>query len=349
MRIRGAVLGLTLVAVLAGCAAPAGEPTNTPTETPTPTPTVEVAPVGEAAIPLGCSDLLAVADVANLGADFDEKLSLAIDENRIAVDMSVSELQQGALRCIWAARYGSTDFHAIVEVTVAPSAATELVPPDVQYSASPFVPLEGDAATLYSCSDSFQADESSALYNSCDVVQLRAGYRIELATSGLKASAGQDSSVAAQLIGKVDAAVDAAGPARVVEPVSGTSDPASVCLAPEIAPALEYLGAAGDPVVAPSEYYPGVTDCKWTGVDAYGNQADTFVYVLPGGGWAIPRLATGVASIFMQTHPSADGTFLIGIGDGLNAWKAVGDDLVAIYGDNYDAHDGWEAFLESTW
>jgi hypothetical protein len=314
-----------------------------------PTPTVEVARVGEAAIPLGCSDLLAEAEVANLGADFDEDLSLAISESRIAVDMSVSELQQGTLRCIWAARYGSTDFHAVVEVEVTPSTATEPVAPEVQYSAGPFVPLDGDVTTLYSCSDGFQADESPTLYNSCDVVQLRAGYQIDLATSGLKASAGQDSRVALQLLATIDSAIDAARPAREIEPVTGTADPASVCQSPDLTSALEYLGAAGDPVVAPSEYYPGVTTCTWPGEDEYGQATGPWVEVLPGGAWAIPRLGTGVANIFTPTHPSADGSFVIGFGDNLGAWRAVGDDLVSIYGNNYDARDGWEAFLEVTW
>jgi hypothetical protein len=219
----------------------------------------------------------------------------------------------------------------------------------VQYSAGPFVPLEGDATTLYSCSDGFQADESPVLYNSCDVVQLRAGYRIDLATSGLKASTGQDSSVALQLIARVDAAIDAADPARVVEPVSGTSDPASVCVAPEIAPVLERLGATGEPDVEQNAWHSGVTTCTWPGMDSYGNKTGPWVDVLPGGAWAIPRLGTGVSSIFMSTHPSADGSFVIGLGDGVSAWRAVGDDLVEIASGDLDATEGWEEFLEATW
>jgi len=348
MRIQGAVVGLTLVAVLVGCTtAPPPDPTSTPSESPTPT--VEVAPLGEAAIPLGCSDLLAVTEVANLGPDYDEDLSLAIDESRIAVDMTVAELQRGTLRCIWASRYGSTDFHAAIELRVTPSTATQLVPADEQSYAGEFVAVEGDPTTLYVCSDGFQADESPAMYNSCDVVQLRAGYRVELSTSGLKSSGNPDPSVALQLLATIDSAVDTAGPARAIEPVTGTSDPASVCLAPELTSALAYLGAAGDPVVAPSEYYSGVTTCTWPGEDEYGQETGPWVEVLPGGAWAVPRLGTGVANIFTPTHPSGDGSFVIGFGDNLGAWRAVGDDLVSIYGYNYDARDGWEAFLESAW
>jgi hypothetical protein len=348
MRIQRALLSVVLMGFLAGCTAPP-EPDPTTEPSGTPTPEVEVAPVGEAAIPLGCSDILAVEDVAHLGADVDEQLSLAIHENRIKVDMSVAELQLGTLRCIWAARYGSTDFHAVIDLRVAPTTATELVPAEEESYAGVPVAVDGDPATLLACGESFQADESPALYNGCDVTQLRAGYRIDFETSGLKAAAGRDPSVALELLSRIDTAIDAAGPARLVEPVDATTDPAALCRAPEIAPLLEHVGATGDPSIEPSGMFPSVTTCTWTGLDEYGNPLGPWVEVLPGGAWAIPRLGSGVSSIFMPTHASADGSFVIGVGDGVSAWRAIGDDLVHFISNDFDAATGWDAFLESTW
>jgi hypothetical protein len=346
MRIQGAVLGVVLVGLLVGCAD--ADPTVAPSETSTPTPVAVVAPVGESALPLGCADLLASADVAELGAEFDDDLSLSIDENRIVVSMGVRELQLGTLQCIWAARYGSTDFHASVEVTVAPSTATTLDPTAEQSHAGEFTAVDGEPSMLVACSDGYQADETATLYLNCDVIQLHRGYRIELRSSGLRAPASQDASVVRSLVAKVAAAIDLAEPTRVVEPVDGTSDPASLCRAPEIVPLLERLGAEGDPVVEPSPEYRGVTRCTWSGQDEYGD-VGPWVSVLPGGAWAIPRLGAGVSSIFMPTRPSADGSFVIGVGDGVSAWRAVGNDLVLVESGDFDAAEGWEAFLEATW
>ncbi len=148
------------------------------------------------------------------------------------------------------------------------------------------------------------------------------------------------------LLTHIDAAIDGAGPARAIEPVGGTADPASLCVAAEIEPLLAFVGASGAPTVEADVRFPGATTCTWGGNSDSGG---TQVEVLPGGAWAIPRLQTGVASIFMPTHPSADGSFVIGMGDGVSAWRAVGDDLVHFISGNFDARDGWEAFIESTW
>lgn len=301
--------------------APSPESTAEPTAEPepTPTPTVEVAPIGEAALPLGCADLLDVSDVA------------------------------GTLRCTWSARYGSTDFHGSVEVRVAPTTATSLDPAAEESYFGPLASHDGDADTLLVCDGGFQADDTGLLYNNCEIVRLQAPYRIEVRTLGLRAEAPEGSSVALGLLAKVGSAVDAAPPARVIQSAGGTPDPASVCRAPEVTPLLERLGAVGEPVVSPSAAYPGVTTCVWPGVDEYGNESGPWVSVLPGGAWAIPRLQGGHASIFLPTHPSADGSYLVGVGDGVSAWRAVGDDLVYVLSGDFEATEGWEAFLESIW
>jgi hypothetical protein len=348
MRIQGAVLGVVIVGVLVGCAAPQPDPTAGPSDSPTPT--AEVAAVGEAAIPLGCSDLLAVADVADLGPDFDEPLSLAVDEGRIAVDLSVAELQLGALRCAWAARYGASDLHPVIELTIAPSTVTELTPGDEESFSGEFAPVDGMADTLIACAESFVASsDDPTLFNQCDIAQLRTGYRIDLHLTALRASEGTDSSVALDLLSQVDAAVDGAGPARVIEPVAATTDPASVCQGPEIAPLLEHVAATGDPAVDQHETYSTVTTCTWAGEDEYGNPIGPWVSVLPGGAWAIPRLATGVSSPFLPTQPSADGSYVFGVGEGVSVWRAVGDDLVYFVSSDFAVQDGWESFLESAW
>jgi hypothetical protein len=350
MRVRGAVVGLTVAAVLAGCAtAPTSGPSNTPSEPSTPV--VEVAPVGEAAIPLGCADLLEVADVAGLGTGFEGRLlDVAIDENRIAIDLSVSRLQLGDLHCVWADRYGASDFNSYVELWIGPSTATLLDPAAEQGWSGPLTPIPGYADALIACSEgSITSSDDPTLYNSCEVVDLRGGYRIELDTVGLRAAPGQDLTVATALLAKVDAAVSSAGPARVVEPVEGASSPWTVCTAPELTPVFEYLGVDGAPTISANEYYPGVTDCVWASVDEYGNQAGPFVSVIPGGAWAITRMATGVSTFWIPTRPSSDGTYVVGVGDGMEAWRAIGDDLVRISSYRYDAVDGWEAFLESVW
>lgn len=334
-----------LVAVLVGCTpTPAPDPTEAPSGSPSPV--AEVAPVGESALPLGCADLLVETDVADLGPDFDEPVSAAIDESRIVVDMGVVALQLGTLECIWAARYGATDFHAAIELTVAPTTATALDAAAEQSFMGAFAPADGLPGTLLTCADPYAADETSTLYTNCDIVQLRAGYRLDLETSGL---VGTDASVALGLLATIDAAIDAAPPARVVEPVAGTTDPGAVCTSAELAPVLAHLGATGDPVIAPSDGFPGVTQCTWPGVDEYGNPTGPWARVLPGGAWAIPRLGSGVASIFVPTHPSADGSLVIGVGDGVSVWRAVGDDLVEIVSGDSTKGDGWEAFLEATW
>jgi hypothetical protein len=349
MRVQGVAFAVVVVGALLGCAAPS--PSSHPTGTPSGTPSgeAEIAPVGESAIPLGCSDILAIEDVADLGAESDQDLSLAIHEDRIAVDMTVADLQLGALRCVWAARYGSTDFHAEIRLRIAPTTMTELVPTDEETHGGPPAAVDGDASALIVCDDSFQASDDPALYNVCRVVQLRGGYRIELETSGLRAAEGQDPSVALRLLAGIDAAVDGAGPARVVEPVVGATDPGSLCRAPEIVPLLEHVGATGDPVIEPATDYPGVTRCAWASDDEYGNPSGPWIWVLPGGAWAIPRLGTGVSNIFTPTHPSADGSFVIGNGDEVSAWRAVGDDLVCFVSARLDEGDDWETFLDSTW
>jgi hypothetical protein len=350
MRIVRIVPGLVLVAVLVGCTV--SDPTTTSSPTPSETtPAIEVAPLGEAAIPLGCADILDTADVASLGADFDEELVLAIDENRIVIRMdAVAALQSGALHCIWAARYGSTDFHAQIELRISPSTSTTLDPTAEQSYADAFAPLDGDPTTLIACGESFIASsDDPTLYNGCDVVQLRDGYRIELTTNALEAVAGRDQTVARRLVASIGAAVDGAGPARAIAPFAGTSDPAALCTAPELAPLLEHVGAGDEPAITTGVYDPAVTTCDWKGVDDYGQPTGPWVNVLPGGAWAIPRLATGFGNIFVSTHPSADGTFIVGTGDAVSAWRAIGDDLVEFEFGGIEAVEGWEEFLDATW
>jgi hypothetical protein len=310
-----------------------------------------VAPVGEAAIPLGCADLLAATDLADRGPAYDEPITVAIDENHVAVDLSVSRLQLGALHCVWASRYGASDFHAHVELWVAPSAATSLDPAAEQTDGGPsFAPIAGSPDALIACADSFVASsDDPTLYNSCEAVELRRGYRIEFAATGLTAAAGQDPTTTTELLGTIEAAIDAAGPARLVESIAGTSTPGSVCTAPELAPVFEYLAVEGSPTITIDEDYPTVTDCVWPGLDDAGNASGPYVSVLPGGAWAIDRMRSGVSTFWIPLHPSDDGTYIVGSGEGVEAWRAIGDDLVKVTAYDYDATEGWEDFLATVW
>lgn len=348
MRIQGVALGVVLLAFLVGCGNPTPTPpSSSPSVLPSPTP--ETAPVGEAAIPLGCSDILADADVADLGHDsYDRDIHLAIDEDRIVVDMTaVVALEAGTLHCVWAARYGATDFHAQISLRISPSTSTALDPATEESSVDVFTPVDGDPNTLIACYESFEASsDDPTLFNGCEVIKLTAGYRVELETSALKAAAGRDQTATRSLLTKIDAAIASAGPARAIPDVEGTTNPAALCTSPEIAPLLEYLGAVGDPMVTSSN---SVTTCAWEGVDEYGNDIGPWVHVLPGGAWAIPRLVNGESNIFLPTHPSSDGNVIVGVGDGVSAWRAIGDDLVSISSYDFDATTGWEAVVEATW
>ncbi len=172
-------------------------PRSDPQSSESPTPTFEVAPIGEAAIPLDCGDILADADVADLGHEtYDRDIHLSIDAGRIAVDMtSVARLQAGTLSCVWSARYGDTDFHAEISLWISPSEAGALDPSTEPSSRDTFAPLDGDPNTLIACYESFAASsDDPTLFNGCDVVQLIDGYRVELATDALRAAAGRDQS-----------------------------------------------------------------------------------------------------------------------------------------------------------
>lgn len=339
-----AVAVLVVVGTLSACAAAAddGEPTTPPS--PAASPTTEFAPAGTSALPLGCADLLDVTDLIAVGPDSDEPISVAVDESRIEVGMRIAELQRGTLHCVWASRYGASDFHAQIDLTVAPAPATALDPATEDSHHGAYAALDGDAASLVACTDSFPADESAALYNGCDLVRLVGGYRIELGIMGLKAAAGRDTSIVVRLADMISAAIDEAGPARMIAPAQAGDDPASLCRAHEVAAVLAELAVSGDPSIDDGQTFEGVTTCVWERSDSW-----TSVYVIPGGAWAIEPLATGVATPFLPTHPSRDGSFIVGIGEGLSAWRAIGDDLVAIYSDDVDLRDDWEAFLESVW
>jgi hypothetical protein len=351
MRVQGAALSLLLLGLLTGCTPSSSGSTPDPTSPAAATDSAEVVPVGSSTIPLDCADLLDGSAVADLGPDDDEPIEPAIDASTIVVAMSdVAALQAGQLHCIWAARYGATDFHAQIEVRISPTDATTLDPGNEEsYGDEPLAPFGSDPATLLWCSEPFAPTEDSAQFNTCEVVQLRRGYRITIEAIGLEAGPGRDSSVAADLLEAIDAAVDAAGGPRTIETVTGAADPASLCTGPEIAPVLQRLGAVGDPLVETYGNDPVVTTCEWSGVDENGNPTGPTVEVLPGGAWAIPRLRTGIASIFLPTHPSTDGSLIIGVGDGVSAWRAIGGDLVSITSWDYDAVDGWESFIEATW
>ncbi|AYF96820.1 hypothetical protein D7I47_00155 [Protaetiibacter intestinalis] len=286
-----------------------------------------------------------------LGSHLDDPIALAVDENRMVVQMdAVAALQAGALHCIWASRYGATDFHAEIELWITPSVATTVDPAAEHSDADAFAPLDGDPSTLIACYESYGGiSGDSELFNNCDVVQLRDGYRIDLTTTSLVAVAGRDQTAARKLIAAIGTAVDGAGPARSIATAAGTGDPASLCTAPELVPLLDHVGATGDPTIETGTSDPAVTICAWDGVDGSGNPVGPRVRVLPGGSWAIPGLGTGLSSIFLVTHPSADGTYIVGVGDAVTAWRAIGDDLVEFESENPDAVDGWEGFLEATW
>lgn len=333
---------------LAACAPQGPEPGPSPTTVESASPAPVAAP-GEAAIPLGCADLLAVDDLSDLGPDFDDPVGIAVDESRIAVDWSVARLQTGALHCVWASRYAASDFHTEIELWVEPTDATALDPAQESSGIGEFEPVDAVPGGLVACTEAFQATDDPALFTSCDAVTVRDGYRIELSTSGIDSAPGRDSTVTTSLLANVDAAVAAAGPARVVEPIGGSSDPATRCTAPELTPVLDYFGAEGSPAVGTATTSTAVTSCGWDVEDEFGD-IGLRVEVLPGGAWALPRLATGISTFWVPTAPSADGTFLIGSGDSVSGWRTLGDDLVAVFASpTGSARDGWAAFLEATW
>lgn len=335
-------------AALAACAPAEPAATSEPGPSETAVPVVVAAP-GESAIPLGCADLLDVAAVADLGPSFDDPIAVAVDETRIAVDWSVARLQDGALHCVWASRYAASDFHAEIELWVAPTTATAL---DAASESSPigdFGVADGVPGAIVACAEAFRATEAPDLFTSCDAVAIVAGYRVEVATSGLTSGPGRDPSATTSILADIVAAVPSAGPARTVAPSAASGTPAAACTSPELAPVLAYFGAEGAPVVGTDDEFPAVTSCRWDVEGEFGD-IGLRVEVLPGGAWALPRLATGVSTFWVPTAPSADGTFLIGSGDSVSGWRTLGDDLVEVFASpSGAARDGWAAFLESTW
>ena len=349
MRRAGLVVGIIGIAVsvgLAGCAPSSGRfDLGTGTE-----PGVEYAARGTSAIPLGCADLLAVADVAGMSPAGEPPMADVIDEARIAQDMSVSELQAGALRCVWSNNYGGTDFSRSVHVTVAPSTATALDPatePPNIYGGG-WVEAAAEHPTLESCLDDSWA-------GNCTIVQLRAGYRIDLdILASDTPSLGPAAAFSHGIVEAIGSRVDAAGPARAIAPAPDT-DIAARCAAPEVTMVVAARGGSGPPSVAANSDYATVIDCTWMVANPdgspYPEDYTLTVSVLPGGAWAVDRIASGVGAYGNNYRPASDGGYLVSEGFfGLGAFRALGDDLIQVTAPYRDGDpDAWVQQLAAAW
>jgi hypothetical protein len=333
MRFRGVSLVFVAVLALAGCT-PGPEVPESPSASPNPV--GEPALLGQSALPLGCSDLIAPTDLSAVYPG----IAVAIDEQHVAQDMTVALVQSGALACAWSNDFGATGTHGEVRLTVALSAATSLDPAiEPVVSVIPWSLVAGPHPTVATC----MALES---VGSCDQVQLRGGYRVDLSVVGNAESAEQISALSAGLLEHVGAAIDDAPAPRILTEPVGTTDPAALCVDPAIEPITAARGATGTPVIS-TDAQSHVTRCSWQ-VGGVGHTVE--VAVLPGGSWAFEALAGGVGSFPLWYELAPDGDYLVGEGDWLGAFRVIGDDLVQITAPNgSDDPVAWEALLAQTW
>jgi len=347
MRRTGVVVGIVVAAMLAGCASPGGGGAVNPDGTVEPS--IEYAPVGSAAIPVGCAELLSVADVASISPAGEPPMADVIDENRIAQDMSVAQLQAGSLRCIWSNNYGGTDFNRTVRLTVSPSTATTLDPatePENYFGS--WSDAGEEQPTLISC------QEGGGL-GGCLFVQLRAGYRIDLSIDGVDApTLDALTSLSRGLLATVGAAVDAAGAPQSIAPTPDI-DIATLCAAPEVTSVIAARGGSGAPSVAANPSYPAVIDCSWEVANPdgspYPEDYTVTVSVLPGGAWAVDRIASGVGAYGNNYRPASDGDYLVSEGFfGLGAFRSLGNDLIQVSAPYRDGDpDAWVQQLAAAW
>lgn len=345
MRSPGIVVAIVAAVALAGCAPGGGAPG--PGAPGLGAPGVEYAPLGTSAIAAGCADLLPLDRVAGMSPEGEPAMVDVIDENRIAQDMSVAALQAGALRCVWSNNYGGTDFKRSVWLTVWPSTETTLdaaTEPESYYG--PWNDTGEDIPTLFAC-------EHYGDMGNCSLVQLRAGYRIELIVEAVTSSGLPEmATFARRILAGIGDGVDAAGPARAIAPWPLT-DVAAVCAAPEITAVVAARGGAGAPQIAPNPYNEGVVDCSWQVDNPYGSTYEDdytlYVSVLPGGAWAMDRLATGVGSVGGMYQPVDDyllGTPIFSVG----AMRTIGNDLVRVIAPfRDDDPEAWERAIASAW
>lgn len=339
-RLRGAVLVAGLVAVaLVGCA-PAATPTPAPSSTPTPQPTAD-AVVGKSALPLGCADLLTTADLAGL-----VEVKIVVDETHLVQSAEeAARAQAGQLLCGWGdAEFRGTGWSDQLELRILPTADTSI--PESDDSGDRLVPVEAAVPTSVGrCS-------SDGAHASCRMIQLRDGYRVELQLSAMSPSDDTIRASAETLLGTIGAAVDSAGPQRVVAQPDGVARPASLCAEPDIRTVVDARGAAGEPTVTSTSFDEAtLVTCTWTVDDPWsGTPSPITVSVLPGGAWAMPSLADGVGVYPLWYEPSPSGAYLVGSGDWLGALRVRGADLVALGApQGPDDPGAWELQLDAAW
>lgn len=184
----------------------------------------------------------------------------------------------------------------------------------------------------------------------CKLAQLRGGYRMDLWVTAKFGSDDEMRSRSLDILERVGAAVDGAGPQRVVAVPQGASNPAALCDDPIVRAVITARGAVGAPSVA-NGHDPSITVCRWDDVPSISSPpTPLLVEVLPGAAWAMPRVASGIPHIMLSYKLSSDGSYLWGGGDGVSAMRSIGDDLVVINSDQLDGDpEAWDQLLAATW
>ncbi|WP_187432717.1 hypothetical protein [Agromyces mariniharenae] len=290
-----------------GTTTPRGLETASPTEkpvavTPKPAsddpdaaPAFEVGPKPEALVPIGCEGLVSEDLRMRVMGDGG---TLYEDIGRPARDDGVAaEWQAGVRHCVWfsAGETASLELHLLPDAvddfrafsTLFGTYGSDALGPDSRLDCTPRTPT-----SVWSCRGGFTA----------------AGHWVEFNFGGANANGDEAPyGLAAELGASIEAALDAAGPARTREdlgsaPSCDRFDSAGLrgaVASPNLgAPVADVFGLT---LTEAAFRRAGFGICSWSGSSAGNSLPGVSIGILPGGGWAVPEPAT-----FAAKYPTGD-------------------------------------------
>lgn len=325
-----AALVVAIGLVLVGCGAAPPAPMPSASESSSESPESVVAAVGEPALDASCTDLVDEAALRAAGDANEDALALALDERRIAQRLAAAaRLQAGDLRCVWSSNFGGTDFARSVSVVVTPSTESSVAASTDASSAGPWrVAPDGSLEACTEPAAIVVVAESTS--GSCSAILVAAGYRVDIEVSS-HALPTRDAAWAwlADVRTHLVAALEAAPAPREIPAVG----PAELsCSDPRLVALVAARGGGGEPEVRGDG---AITWCSWPVPDPTG-MADGFtldVGILADGAGLLEVLADGVGLYPLWFEPlPGEPLILLGTGDAIGAFVAVGPDLVEISG-----------------